>query len=158
MRRFDQTAPPFPYECFQNRQEHIHHFGSTTLLTLFHHSVQSIKNSRMINRVICIFLNVWLLCEAAKRNYLVFGGNGFLGAEIVSLLRLRPGSDISIVNRGNWYWDSTFRIKPFVNHVKCDRYDIMECKSFVKLIEEKKYFDMVYDFSAYRGHHLKVYH
>lgn len=97
-----------------------------------------------------------LLCEATKRTYLVFGGNGLLGAEIVSLLRLRPGSDITIVNRGNWYWDTKFRIKPYVRHIKCDRWEIKECKPLARLIKEEKYFDMVYDFSSYRSELLKV--
>ena len=108
----------------------------------------------MIPRVLYLLLNVVALCQA--KSYLVFGGNGLLGAELVSLLRLRQRADITIINRGNWYWDTKFRIKPFVKHIKCDRYTIKSCKEFQKLIEEKGFFDMVYDFSSYRSDHLQV--
>lgn len=89
------------------------------------------------------------------KKYLVFGGNGFIGSELVALLRLRK-SDVTIVNRGNWYWDSETRIKPFVRHVRCDRYTIKSCSELIKVIEDKDYFDVVYDFSSYIPNHLQV--
>ena len=55
---------------------------------------------------------------------LVFGGNGFIESETVRRLRFSTEeiSLITIVNRGNWYFDSEERIKPYVSaHFKCNR-------------------------------------
>lgn len=48
---------------------------------------------------------------------LVFGGNGFIGAATVTRL-LDAGHSVTLVNRGNWYWDSDMLIKPFVHHLR----------------------------------------
>ena len=51
---------------------------------------------------------------------LLLGGNGMLGGETAVKL-LEAGHQVHVLNRGNWYHDSTIRIKPFVRHIKCDR-------------------------------------
>ena len=44
-----------------------------------------------------------------------------MGADTVDRLASR-GDNITMINRGNWYWDSKDRIFPKVgNHIKCDR-------------------------------------
>ena len=58
--------------------------------------------------------------QGTTRKILVFGGNGLLGSSTVEKL-LAHGDDVTIVNRGNWYWDSKDRIKPRVHVVHCDR-------------------------------------
>ena len=52
-----------------------------------------------------------------SRTILVFGGNGFIGAATVTRL-LNAGHSVTLVNRGNWYWDSETLIKPFVRHLR----------------------------------------
>ncbi|XP_077982446.1 uncharacterized protein LOC144437392 [Glandiceps talaboti] len=86
---------------------------------------------------------------------LVFGGNGFIGAETVVAL-ISEGYTVAIVNRGNWYWDSETRVKPFVTHVMCDRnIDLLRCDPLTTLIKEVGHFDFVVDFSAYNGYQME---
>lgn len=85
--------------------------------------------------------------ETSAPQALVFGGNGFMGIPTVEKL-LIGGYHVTIVNRGNWYWDSDVRIKPRVSHVTCDRYkSLSHCKNMEALHNFK--FDVVIDFSAY---------
>ncbi|KAJ7389859.1 hypothetical protein OS493_028828 [Desmophyllum pertusum] len=68
--------------------------------------------------------------KSSGRKILVFGGNGFIGSETVRRL-LDKEDEITIVNRGNWYFDSEERIKPFVSaHFRCDRDKLLkiECE------------------------------
>ncbi|XP_046561287.1 uncharacterized protein LOC124270260 [Haliotis rubra] len=84
----------------------------------------------------------------SPKNILVFGGNGFLGSATVETL-LEADHVITIVNRGNWYWDSVFTIKPRVQHISCDRgVTLRKCDGLVELVG-KKSFDVVVDFSGY---------
>lgn len=88
---------------------------------------------------------------------LVFGGNGFLGSEAVERL-LKAEHQVVVVNRGNWYWDSHFRIRPFVTHIKCDRLyslDHDHCGELVDLVNNNGSFDVVIDFSAYHPFSIK---
>jgi nucleoside-diphosphate-sugar epimerase len=86
-------------------------------------------------------------CEEDRPRALVFGGNGFMGVPTVEKL-LIGGYHVTIVNRGNWYWDSEIKIKPRVSHVTCDRYKpLSQCKNMKALHNFK--FDVVVDFSAY---------
>ena len=65
----------------------------------------------------------------------MFGGNGFLGASSVERL-LERGHDVTIVNRGNWYWDAETRIFPRVQAVSCDRNNgVHSCADLVSLID-----------------------
>lgn len=87
------------------------------------------------------------------RKILVFGGNGFIGSEAVRRL-LDKGDEITIVNRGNWYFDSDERIKPFVKeHFICDR--DMRMRTECKEILTSGYYDAVIDFSSYNARQLK---
>lgn len=85
------------------------------------------------------------------RTILVFGGNGFIGAATVTRL-LDAGHSVTIVNRGNWYWDSDARIKPFVRHLRCDRMQSLhKCDDMNNFLTSVPtiFFDAVIDFSAY---------
>ncbi|KAK3100686.1 hypothetical protein FSP39_023814 [Pinctada imbricata] len=84
-------------------------------------------------------------------NVLVFGGNGFMGATTVHLL-LERGDHVTLINRGNWYWDSGSRIKPSVRHLSCDRMKSLQvCHDVQEFFEANPdvNFDAVVDFSAY---------
>ncbi|XP_070574965.1 uncharacterized protein [Ptychodera flava] len=86
---------------------------------------------------------------------LVFGGNAFIGAETVVAL-VSKGYQVTIVNRGNWYWDSETRIKPHVSHVVCDRsLDLLKCDDFRGLLGIVEKFDAVVDFSGYQGYQVE---
>ena len=92
----------------------------------------------------------------SRKKILVLGGDGMLGSETVARLKLR-GHDITVLHRGNWYWDSSLRIKPWVNFIQCDRDHLKEC--FDKLgdvTREKGLWDAVIDFSGYTPNHIKV--
>ena len=103
----------------------------------------------------CVAAYLLLACAmhyaaGANRSILVFGGNGFLGSTTVASL-LDQGDQVTIVNRGNWYWDSKTRIVPRVRLIKCDRTKAEErpCDELKKLVNETEEFDAVYDFSSY---------
>ena len=76
-----------------------------------------------------------LLCTVPYRRVLVFGGNGFLGASSVQRL-LERKQTVTIVNRGNWYWDVDTRILPHVHSISCDRDNgVHSCAELVSLID-----------------------
>lgn len=78
---------------------------------------------------------------------LVFGGNGFIGSEIVWRF-LDKGDEIIIVNWGNWYFDLSEWIKLFVKvYFLCDRDKLfkVDCEEFLMF----GYYDVVIDFSFY---------
>ena len=80
---------------------------------------------------------------------LVFGGNGFIGSATVTRL-ISAGHEVVTVNRGNWYWDSGFVIKPYVTQITCDRlYKLERCTGLLDLLNNGTEFDVVIDFSAY---------
>ena len=90
---------------------------------------------------------------SSGRKILVFGGNGFIGSETVRRL-LDRGDQITIVNRGNWYFDSEERIKPFVSaHFKCNRDKLLEIEC-EELVTSGNY-DAVIDFSSYNARQIK---
>ncbi|XP_061184547.1 uncharacterized protein LOC133192571 [Saccostrea echinata] len=89
-------------------------------------------------------------CEELGNNapeVLVFGGNGFMGSSLVEKLLLR-GYHVTVVNRGNWYWDSGIKIKPRVSHVICDRLQPLKNCTDLRVLYNSK-FDVVIDFSAF---------
>ena len=91
-----------------------------------------------------------------RKRILVLGGDGMLGSETVARLKLR-GHDITILHRGKWYWDSSIRIKPWVNFVQCDRDRFNMCADQLgDITREKGMFDAVIDFSGYRPSQIKV--
>ncbi|GAB1607278.1 uncharacterized protein LOC115213970 [Argonauta hians] len=86
-----------------------------------------------------------------RLSILVFGGNGFIGSATVSRL-LQTEHSITLINRGNWYWDSDVLIKPFVRNLKCDRMQsLYKCQDLIDFYNSNPsiYFDTVIDFSAY---------
>jgi dTDP-4-dehydrorhamnose reductase len=89
--------------------------------------------------------------STAREKVLVFGGNGLMGSELVAVLIDRNEYDLFLISRGNWYFDSETRIKPFVTHLVCDREgsDLEYCTELMQLISENT-FRLVVDFSAYK--------
>ena len=86
--------------------------------------------------------------ENSKR-ILVLGGNGFLGSETVENL-FDKGYEVTLLNRGNYYFDSKSRILPFVKrHIKCDR-DTLIRKTCKDLFLSERY-DTIIDFSSYNA-------
>ncbi|XP_076102498.1 uncharacterized protein LOC143071799 [Mytilus galloprovincialis] len=110
----------------------------------------------MLMKVISVFLIIafsFIHAISGKQlNILVFGGNRFIGAETVERI-LSESHQVTLVNRGNWYWDSGIKIKPFVQHITCDRAQpLKDCnllQSFLLESGESLYFDFVIDFSGY---------
>ena len=103
----------------------------------------------LIAPALLVLLSRELLVEATDRQILVFGGNGFLGSETMDLL-IQAGDELTMVNRGNWYWDSHKRVLPHVQHIKCDRKHPLEtCPELVSKVSETEKFDAVIDFSGY---------
>ena len=86
-----------------------------------------------------------------SKEIVVFGGNGFIGSATVEEL-LKLGHTLTLVNRGNWYWDSGQTIKPHVRHVRCDRgIALKKCDDMVKFVESlNSSVDAIVDFSAYQ--------
>ncbi|ESP00024.1 hypothetical protein LOTGIDRAFT_158251 [Lottia gigantea] len=83
------------------------------------------------------------------KNILVFGGNGLLGAPTVEGL-IQAGHKCTLINRGNWYWNSYITIKPHVHHIKFDRMQsLSKCEALVAMLDGGQRFDLVIDFSAY---------
>jgi hypothetical protein len=59
---------------------------------------------------------------------------------------------VTLVSRGNWYFDSETRIKPKLSkHLICDREesDLEYCTELLAYIKETEVIDVVLDFSAY---------
>ena len=88
-----------------------------------------------------------------QRRLLIFGGNGFLGASATEKF-IKQADNVTIVNRGNWYWDSDDRIRPFVRHIVCDRTE-ETCAELAEYVASVDKFDAVFDFSAYGGDEVR---
>jgi len=90
--------------------------------------------------------------ETRQKHALVFGGNGFIAAEVVLRL-MAEGYIVSTTNRGNWYWDNPVRVKPRIHrHYPCDRDDgILNCWDLRNYVREVDFFDVVIDFTAFRA-------
>ncbi|XP_077865649.1 uncharacterized protein LOC144352600 [Saccoglossus kowalevskii] len=87
---------------------------------------------------------------------LVFGGNGFIGAETVVTLLRRGYTHITIVNRGRWRWDEDIRVKPYVKQITCDRtLPLVSCKQLVDELGEVGTYHVVVDFSTFKGYQMK---
>ncbi|KAK2167971.1 hypothetical protein NP493_1248g02019 [Ridgeia piscesae] len=86
--------------------------------------------------------------DANHRRVLVFGGNGFLGSATVERL-IETGNDVTVVNRGNLYWDVKERIFPKVRSIICDReQNFSSCSDLASFVDSVTLFDVVIDFSA----------
>ena len=100
---------------------------------------------------VCVLLACTMKTTATEGSttVLAFGGNGFIGSEVVSKM-IERNYKIFLVSRGNWYFDSEERIKPHVIPVVCDREKgIQSCEELMRIINETKHFDYVLDFSGY---------
>jgi nucleoside-diphosphate-sugar epimerase len=92
----------------------------------------------------------------SKKTILVFGGNGFIGAEVVEYILDHNCADyeIVLVNRGNWDdWDTATRIRPRVKETLiCDRkHHSFKLKLKSYLDQEDFQFEAVIDFSAFKS-------
>ena len=88
--------------------------------------------------------------ELVDMKVLVFGGNGFIGAETVEALLDSGVEDVTVVNRGrSWDWDTPEKIKPRVKCIYADRDKPLS--EFPKLCEcvKEVHHDVVLDFSGY---------
>ena len=87
--------------------------------------------------------------DGIEPKVLVLGGNGFLGSDTVDLL-IKSGYNVTMVTRGNGYWDASERIFPKVNNIKCDRNQgLHACEDFQKLVlDDDLHFDAVVDLTA----------
>lgn len=88
------------------------------------------------------------------KNVLAFGGNGFIGSETLYQLFQDPDVyyKVALVSRGNWYFDSETRIKPYLaKRIICDREesDIEYCTDLIEYVGKTNKIDIVLDFSAY---------
>lgn len=88
------------------------------------------------------------------KNILAFGGNGFIGSEVLHQLFEDPDQyyKVTLVSRGNWYFDSEARIKPHLaQRIICDREDsdLEFCTDLVEYVAKADKIDVVLDFSAY---------
>ena len=101
------------------------------------------------------YLLVWTFSAAVtptnslpKKEILILGGNGFIGSETTTKL-LENNHNITLLNRGNAYYDSENRIKPFISrHIACDREKslLLECKEFQ---DDAKHYDVLIDFTSH---------
>ena len=81
---------------------------------------------------------------------LLLGGNGLLGSAAVSAILNSAGSsgfEVTLLSRGNWYWDTEKLIKPFVHHIKCTRGEGFR-ESCTRL-QMGQVYDTIVDFSSY---------
>lgn len=97
---------------------------------------------------------------SSKETILIFGGNGFIGAETVELILNIFGDkyDLVLVNRGNWEdWDAEARIKSRVkNHIICDRKRDSLKTALIQYLSQVDFkFFAVIDFSGLKPHFIK---
>jgi len=114
--------------------------------------------------LLTIFLS-FEMCAATTittKKVLSFGGNGFIGSETLNHLLNEQNSvnySVTLVSRGNWYYDSETRIKPkLANAFICDREDsdLEYCEELIKYVKETGFIDIVLDFSAYKSEVLEA--
>ncbi|CAL1539357.1 unnamed protein product [Lymnaea stagnalis] len=88
------------------------------------------------------------------KQILIYGGNGFIGTSTAERL-IEAGHNLTLINRGNWYWDSGFTVTPFVKLIKCDRMQAIDkCTELNDYITNTEQIDAVIDFSAYHSQSL----
>ena len=96
----------------------------------------------------------------SKETILIFGGNGFIGAETVELLlnKFDQKYDLVLVNRNNWDdWDSETRIRKRIKkNIVCDRKrDSLKSALEEYLSQENFKFSAIIDFSGLKPHFIK---
>lgn len=91
-------------------------------------------------------------------NILVLGGDGMLGSATVKHFiegnKREQRYNLTLLNRGNWYWDTEETIKPLVHHFQCTRGDGFR-ENCQKLYDGVVY-DVVVDFSCYHPLDMEV--
>ena len=81
-------------------------------------------------------------------NILMLGGNGMLGSATVQSILVQLGDvNLTLLSRGNWYWDTEDLIKPYVTHVKCYRGEGFQDKCAIAF--NGVVYDTIIDFSSY---------
>ncbi|XP_069120345.1 uncharacterized protein [Argopecten irradians] len=116
----------------------------------------SATKSVKLTPLLCMTL---LLCfqSGSAKTIFVLGGNGLLGAASMERL-IEKGDSLMVVNRGNWYWDTSDLILPFVTSIRCNRHrSLSECPDMNFLLSgdgKDVMFDAVIDFSSFEGKHV----
>ncbi len=90
--------------------------------------------------------------------YLILGGNGFIGSEVVyNLVLTDPKCCLLLLNRGNWSdWDTKTRIKPFTTNIIWNRETDSICEALNDYLKDDQFkFEAVIDFSAYKKQDVK---
>lgn len=103
-----------------------------------------------------IFIQSFVQVLASERfNILVFGGNGFIGSETIERI-LSGNHEVTIINRGNWRWDTALTVKPFVRHIICDRTVMLKhCSDLQsRKSENGRFYDFIIDFSSFDAQQL----
>jgi hypothetical protein len=87
------------------------------------------------------------------QHILILGGNGFLGSSLVAKLLSIERYNVTVLNRGRYYFDSRSRVDPHVQRIICDRSDVYNC---TELVNSTQYYDAVVDYSSYYMEDLQV--
>ena len=96
---------------------------------------------------------VHALTQNSTQQILILGGNGFIGSALVTKLLSTEDYNVTVLNRGRWYFDSRSRIDPHVRRIVCDRGDIYNCG---ELLNSTQYYDAIVDYSSYYAEDLQV--
>ena len=80
-------------------------------------------------------------------NILMLGGNGMLGSATVQSILGQLDFNLTLLSRGNWYWDTEDLIKPYVTHVKCYRGEGFQDECAIAF--NGVVYDTIIDFSSY---------
>ncbi|OWF36591.1 hypothetical protein KP79_PYT03083 [Mizuhopecten yessoensis] len=107
-----------------------------------------------------ILLSIYLLLQCttgSAKTIFVLGGNGLLGSAFMERV-IEKRDNLVVVNRGNWYWDTSELILPFVTPIQCNRRNSLgKCPDLAFLLSgEGKdiVFDAVVDFSSFAGENV----
>lgn len=113
-----------------------------------------VRGKLLLTLILCCHVCLTWGTTDGKKRVLVLGGNGFLGAETVEHLA-DADYEITILNRGNKYFDSETRLEYSVKQrISCDR-DTLIRRTCPDLLKSGKY-DAVIDFSSYAPLHIET--
>ena len=88
------------------------------------------------------------------KKILVFGGNSLLGCVTVTRM-LTHGLDVTVANRGNWRWDTDWRVKPRVRAICCDRSTPLALCAPLQQCLKNTTFDAIVDFSTFDANAMR---
>lgn len=100
--------------------------------------------------MIKIFIVFFILhnVSGGMKNILILGGDGMMGSATTTMLMNAKGKfNLTLVNRGNWYWDTEETIKPFVNSYQCTRGDGF--RETCTQLDDGLIYEAIIDFSCY---------